>query len=100
MNDKTTFEDRSTLWVVHIGDDDPLALRARDEGFVCIGFSGIDATHLDTRETTKAAIEAVIPEASAKRVNSLYGQLYRFAHEMKVGDPEPVNDNGTLYGIN
>ena len=87
MNDKTTFEDRSTLWVVHIGDDDPLALRARDEGFVCIGFSGIDATHLDTRETTKAAIEAVIPEASAKRVNSLYGQLYRFAHEMKVGDP-------------
>ena len=55
--------------MVHIGDDDPLAIRARDEGFVCIGFGGIDATYLDTREKTKAAVAAAIPEASAKRVN-------------------------------
>ena len=87
MNDKPIFKDGSTLWVIHIGDDDPLAIRARDEGFVCIGFGDIDATHLDTREKMKAAIAAAIPEASAKRINSLYGQVYRFAHEMKVGDP-------------
>lgn len=87
MNGETIFEEKSTLWVIHIGDDDLLALRARDEGFVCIGFADIDATNLDTREKTKAAVAAAIPEASVKRLNSLYGQVYRFAHEMKIDDP-------------
>jgi len=29
------------LWVVHIGNDDRIALRALEEGFVCIGWTDI-----------------------------------------------------------
>lgn len=50
------FEDRDTLWVVHIGKGDHVPLRARDEGFICTGWTAMgDQSQYTTREATRAA---------------------------------------------
>ena len=75
------------LWVVHIGNSDRIALRARDEGFVCIGWTALGPlSQLDSREKMKAAMKATYPGWKSNKVNSSYGQPYRFAHEMQIGD--------------
>jgi len=82
------FEGKETLWVVHIGNDDSAALRARDEGFVCIGWTKLgDLSQFSTREAMRAAMEKAWPDWKQKKVSSSYGQVFRFAHTMKVGDP-------------
>jgi restriction system protein len=74
--------------VLHIGNDDRIALRALDEGFVCIGWTAMgDLSLHDTREKTRAAMEAAYPTWTTKKISSSYGQTYRFAHEMQVGEP-------------
>lgn len=83
-----TFEGRETLWVVHIGKDDLIPLRARNEGFVCIGWSKIgDCTPYKNRDAMRAVVAKTWPEWSARKVSASYGQVYRFAHMMKAGDP-------------
>lgn len=82
------FENKSRLWVVHISNDEAGARRAQDEGFICIGWTRIgDLSPHDTREKMKAAYRRGFPEASDGSIRSSYGQVYRFAHEMQVGDP-------------
>lgn len=83
------FVGRDTLWVVHIGNDDRIALRARDEGFVCIGWGSAvgDLSSYDTRKKMRRAVEEAYPNAKPKTISSSYGQPFRFAHEMQVGDP-------------
>ena len=50
-------EGKTTLWVVHIGKDDRIPLRARDEGFVCIGWTAMgDLSQYTTREAMKTAM--------------------------------------------
>lgn len=78
----------STLWVVHIGKDDRIPLRARDEGFICIGWTTIgDLSQFPTREKMKTAMSKAFPTWKPGKINSSYGQVFRFAHEMKIGDP-------------
>lgn len=74
--------------MVHIGNDDRIALRALDEGFVCIGWTAMEdlSTH-DTRGKMRVAMETTYPTWTAKKVSSSYGQTYRFAHGMRVGEP-------------
>lgn len=82
------FEGRDTLWVVHIGKDDHVPLRARDEGFVCIGWSKMgDLSRHKTRKAMRTAMAETWPGWSAKKVSASHGQVYRFAHEMEIGDP-------------
>ena len=82
------FENKTTLWVVHIANHEPTALRAQSEGFICIGWTKIgDLTPYDTREKMKAAYRIAFPEATDAHIRSSYGQVFRFAHEMEVGDP-------------
>lgn len=82
------FENANRLWVVHISNNAKLAERARNEGFMCIGWTKIgDLTKLDTRESLKAAYERAFPTKSAAHVRSSYGQVFNFAHEMEVGEP-------------
>ena len=82
------FSDRETLWVIHIGNSDTIALRARDEGFVCIGWSKLgDLSGLSTREEVRDAMSLAWPDWKPGRIRSSYGQVYRFVHVMKVGDP-------------
>lgn len=82
------FEGRETLWVVHIGKDDKIPLRARDEGFICIGWTRMgDLTQYSTRPAMKEAMGKTWPNWKQGKVNSSYGQVFRFAHKMQIGDP-------------
>lgn len=82
------FQNRDTLWVVHIGKDDRIPLRARDEGFVCIGWTDLgDLSQHKTRKAMKAAMAKTWPGWKDQKVRSCYGQVFRFAHEMQIGDP-------------
>lgn len=82
------FENNSRLWVVHISNHEPTALRAQAEGFICIGWTKIgNLAPYNTREKMKAAYRKGFPEASDGSIRSSYGQVFRFAHEMQIGDP-------------
>jgi len=75
------------VWVVHISNNAEIALRAKHEGFICVGWTAIgDLTSLDTRDKMKAAIRAAFPKWSDAHVRSSYGQAFRFAHEMRIGE--------------
>jgi restriction system protein len=88
MTSTADFGDANTLWVIHIGNNDRIALRALEEGFVCIGWTAMgDLSAYDTRPAMRAAMETTYPSWTAGRINSSYGQTYRFAHEMQVGEP-------------
>jgi restriction system protein len=80
-------DNATRLWVVHIGNNAKIAKRAQDEGFICIGWTKVgDLSPYDTREKMKAAYERAFPTKSAASVRSSYGQVFKFAHEMQVGD--------------
>lgn len=82
------FETASRLWVVHISNNAKIAARCQREDFVCIGWTRIgDLAPHDSREKMKAAMHRAYPDWSNGSVNASYGQVFRFAHEMKVGDP-------------
>jgi len=93
------FEGRETLWVVHIGKSERIALRARDAGFICIGWEAIgDLSSHDTREKMRKAMEKAYPDWKPGKVSASYGQVFRFAHEMAIGDPVvfPVKPTGEI----
>lgn len=82
------FEDRGTLWVIHIGNDDRIALRAVEEGFVCIGWTKMgDVSSYTTRDSLRDAMQATWPGFKKRKLGNNVGQVFRFAHEMKIGDP-------------
>jgi restriction system protein len=99
MDTATPFEDAETLWVVHIGNNNRIALRALDEDFVCIGWTAMgDLSEYDTRDKMRSAMERTFPDWKRAKIRSSYGQPYRFAHEMEVGDPivYPVKPNSEI----
>lgn len=82
------FRGRHTLWVLHVGDEHDIALRAREEGFICIGWTKLgDLSRFGSRDTLKKAMAKAWPDWKPKTVYSSYGQVWRFAHDIKVGDP-------------
>ena len=81
------FENAERLWVVHISNDKHTAERAQEEGFICVGWTRIgDLSPHDTPEKMKTAYERAFPNKSPASVRSSYFQVYRFAHDMKVGE--------------
>jgi restriction system protein len=93
------FQDKETLWVIHIGENDRLALRAVDEGFVCIGWLSLgDLSSHTTRESIRAAMEGVYPTQKPRTISSWTGQVYRFVNEIAIGDPVvlPVKPTGEI----
>ena len=83
------FENQDRLWVIHIsGKGKRVVARAQDEGFVCIGWTKIGDLHPhDTPDKLKAAFGRAFPNKSAASVRSSYGQVFRFAHEVQIGEP-------------
>ena len=74
-------------WVIHIGNNDRIAARAQDKGFVCIGWTKMgDLTSFDSRDKMRAAYRRFYPDASEGTLRSSYGQPYLFAHKVKTGD--------------
>ncbi len=92
------FESAQRLWVIHIGNDHDVAALAQRDGFICIGWTRIgDLSPFDTPEKLKAAYERAFPSKSAASVRSSYMQVFRFAHEMQVGDPVVYPIKGSQY---
>lgn len=88
VHSEPMFANANRLWVVHMSKSPAVEARARKEGFVCIGWTGMgDLSPHSTREKMKAAMHKAFPDWSKGSVNASYGQLFRFAHEMQVGDP-------------
>lgn len=93
------FVNRGVLWVVHIGNNDRIALRAKEEGFVCIGWTEIgDLSYYNTREKMRAAMEKAYPNWKPRTISASYGQPFRFAHEMETEDPIvfPIRPTGEI----
>src|SRR3954467_4095444 len=81
------FQNSNRLWVVHISNHPQIAIRAQQEGFICIGWTAAgDLGPHDKREKMKAAFKRGFPDWSDGSIHSSYGQVFRFAHEMKIGD--------------
>ena len=86
--DGCMFENTRTLWFVRMSIDSDVAKRALAEGFICIGYADLgDASRFTTRDEMRAAVAQTWQEWSPKSVSSRYGQIFRFVHEMKIGDP-------------
>ena len=67
MATEELFSNANTLWVVHIGKDDRIAIRAHKEGFVCIGWTTMgDLSSYDTRNKMRAAMEQTWPNWKPK----------------------------------
>lgn len=82
------FEDATRLWVVHIGNNARLAERARNEGFMCIGWTKVgDLTPYNTIGKMKTAHTDAWPNKTRQSIANTASQVYRFAHEMRVGEP-------------
>ncbi|TVQ60608.1 MAG: hypothetical protein EA378_11000 [Phycisphaerales bacterium] len=82
------FESASRLWVIHISNHQKIAARAQKEGFICVGWTRIgDLSPYDTPEKMRAAYERAFPQKSKASVSASFIQAYRFAHELRVGEP-------------
>jgi restriction system protein len=76
------------IWGIHagrMGDADTLFLK---KNVVAVGWVELgDLSSLaSNREVLKAAVAQAYPEAKPGAIPNYVGQLYRFVHEMKVGD--------------
>jgi len=82
------FEHADRAWGIHISHSRKAAERAQKDGFVCIGWTRLgDLRPHDTLDKIKAHYADRFPEKSRPHINTSAGQVFRFAHEMRVGDP-------------
>ncbi len=78
----------ATIWGIHggkTGDADSLFLK---KNYVAIGWAKMGDLSKTTpdREAFKAAVAKTYPDAKPGAIPNNAGQLYRFVHEMQVGD--------------
>ena len=73
------------IWGIH---NDTLTHELVDRGFISIGWDGLgDLTQiLRGREGLKKALTTLEPEAKVQSIAGQAGVLFRFAHEIRVGD--------------
>lgn len=73
------------IWGIH---NDTLTHELVDRGFISIGWDGLgDLTQiLRGREGLKKALTTLEPEAKVQSIAGQTGVLFRFAHEIRVGD--------------
>lgn len=93
------FNEESPLWVVHIGSRGDIEKKAINEGLIFIGWGLLgDPNQYKDRDSMKAAMKKAWPEWSDGSVRSMYGQVFRFTHEMEIGDAVvlPVKHNRTI----
>jgi restriction system protein len=77
-----------TIWGIHggrTGDADRLFLRDNVVAVGWVKMGDLSAIRPD-REAFKAKVAEVYPDAKPGAIPNNAGQLFRFVHEMKVGD--------------
>ncbi|HEY7450912.1 MAG TPA: hypothetical protein VIA02_00145 [Candidatus Limnocylindria bacterium] len=84
-----------TLWVIKGGPFGERDERFRTESIIGIPWPEVgDLSAYPDRETLKAAYLAFHPHVTDGHLNAQVGQMWRFVHRMKVGDPVVVPFRG------
>lgn len=75
------------IWVVRVPKGQDIIEKVTQQKIVAIGF-GVEKSiaEIQDRNAIKELYRSVKPEASEGRVNLATGQLYRFAHDIEIGD--------------
>lgn len=78
----------TTLWGIHGGRDGSADPLFREKSLLALGWSAMgDLSQLEgTREAIKAALATAYPEKPAGALPVDTGVLFRFVHEMEIGD--------------
>jgi len=76
------------LWGMHAGSDGEVDTLFTRDNYIAVGWSGVgDLSKLPAdRAVIKAKLRETQPGAKDGAINNWAGQLYRFVHEMKIGD--------------
>lgn len=74
-------------WLVRAGNDNELVDTFVEAGLVAIGWPIGDVSMATSRDDVKRAYRETYPDHNSRRVGVNAGQVYRFAHEVDVGDP-------------
>src|SRR5437879_1446832 len=76
-----------TFWGIHAGKTGDAEGLFEKHGVVAVGWDEMgDLSQLKVREEFKRRYEKAYPDAKPGAVPVSAGQLYRFVHELKVGD--------------
>jgi restriction system protein len=78
----------ASLWGIHAGRTGDANTLFLQHGRVALGWTEIGDLALlsPTRDAFKVAVAAALPNAKPAAIPNNAGQLFRFVHEMKVGD--------------
>lgn len=78
----------TTLWGIHAGSTGDADTLFRSKNVVAVGWPAMGdlAAIKPDREAFKAKVAEAYPEKKAGAIPNNAGQLFRFAHEMKIGD--------------
>lgn len=80
--------DNVTLWGVHAGSTGDAESLFLEKNVIALGWRAIgDLSRVAAnREAFKARYSVIYPDAKPGNVSASAGQLFRFVHEMKIGD--------------
>ena len=85
------FSDTDRAWGIHISQSRKAAERAQGDGetgLISIGWTRLgDLSPHDTLDKLKAHYKERSPGKSMAHIRTSAGQVFRFAHEMQIGDP-------------
>jgi restriction system protein len=85
---KTSIKSTATIWGIHAGQTGDAASLFLSHNCVALGWHSMgDLSKLaPTRDAYKIAVAQIYPSKKAGAIPNNAGQLFRFVHEMKVGD--------------
>lgn len=81
-------DDNITLWGIHAGSSGEAESLFLNKKVIALGWAALGDLKLagNTRDSFKAHYASRYPEAKPASIPASAGQLFRFVHEMKVGD--------------
>ncbi len=81
-------DDNITLWGIHAGSSGEAESLFLNKKVIALGWAALGDLKLagNTRDSFKAHYATRYPEAKPASIPASAGQLFRFVHEIKVGD--------------
>ena len=77
-----------TIWGIHAGKTGDAETLFRQKNVIALGWDEVPdlSTLAADREAFKAQVKTIYPDKTLNSVANNAGQLFRFVHEMQVGD--------------
>jgi restriction system protein len=75
-----------SLWMVRAGPHGEYEQLACGEGLVTIDFAMPNLSSVRSKEQLRDLYAETFPDASAGNIRNVVGQIWRFIHEIQVGD--------------